>query len=196
MKKFPVTVVRPDSKLKNKIAELSKNMLNEQNIIAQRTSKKAEILAAKLIQLELGRTVTQKAIKESISRKQVQKGAYVVRFKKTSRIQLSKFGANQTRVGVTYKMMGERKVIPHAFMGNYPSKSYPPKLKGGAWKRTSAAPRSRIVQLFGPSPFGVLHPAMARGNNLWEDLRKQVGDEFTKVMLRRINSLIYKMSKG
>lgn len=193
---FPVVAVaKADKRLMQRISELSKNIRNEQNIVASRTAKRAERIAAKLIQSDLGRAITQKEIRNSITRKQLGKGTYVVRFKATDRIQLSKFRANQTRVGLSYKMQGERKVVPHAFMGNYPLTRKPPKLKGGAWKRMPNAPRAKIVQLFGPSAFGVINPRMG-SKELWTQLKSQVGDEFRKQMLRRIDTLIYRSTQG
>jgi len=193
-----VAVAKADKALMEKLITLGKDLQTESDIVAGKTARRGVNLAAKEIQEDLGGhgIINQKDIRKEISYSRITKGTYRIQIKKSDRLQLSRFNSRQTKAGVTYKMQGERRLVPHAFMYNsYKQKVKPPKLQGGAWKRKPNAPRAGIVQLFGPSPFAVINPKIGNDKR-WKSLKTKIESAFRVQIMRRINTLVYRASKG
>lgn len=137
----------------------SRKKIKRQLIIAvNATSRKTKGTIAKQIATELA--TAQKNIKKtSTIRKKAGKAdripTAIITQKQTSRIPLRDFRARQTKAGVTYKVSKKkgRKVAPGAFQGPTP-KRMKASWRGRVFKRVGQS-RLPIVQLMGPSPWGV-----------------------------------------
>ncbi len=189
----PVVVIKGEQRLLRRLKEVAKGFKERSEVAVYNTMKGAPRIAAKHVQKEIGNAATQTAIMQKIEKRKIKQGTHALIMYKTDRIQLSKFVANQTRQGVTYKMRGQRHLVPSAFMGNYKRKSRPPRLKGGVWKRMANHRTAPIAQLFGPSPWGVLNPRMAR-QPLYDQVQKALMDRFAKQLQKEINYQVSKLN--
>lgn len=189
----PVVRISGDKELLQRLKDVAKTFEERSEAAVYKTMKSADLIAAREVQKEIGNAITQSAIKEGIEKRKIKQGTHALIMYKSGRLQLSKFKANQTRQGVTYKMRGERQLVPSAFMGNYKTKSRPPKLKGGAWKRMSRNRAAPIVQLFGPSPWGVLNPRTSREPR-FQNLKQALAEKFRQQLTKEINYQISKLN--
>ncbi len=158
------------------------------------TARKTQSLMAKQIGREL--STAQKNIKQTIAivKKATPTGeakspSATVRQSKTKRIPLRDFGARQNKSGVSYKISktAGRKQVKGAFQGPKPG-TMKASWRGRVFKRTGAS-RLPIVQLFGPSPWGVFAKKKLK--------RPTVQDSRVELMLqinRRIRFLKLKQS--
>jgi hypothetical protein len=181
----------------NKLAELRKALGDAQGKIKKElatainaTSKKAKSEISKQVRDELA--VTKKVIDTQISVGGKASAASLgssVKLKKSSRIPLREFGARQTSKGVSYKVSKTqgRKTVAGAFQGPKPG-VMKASWRGRVFKRVGKK-RLPIVQLYGPSPWGVFVK------------RQQVGPtgaviqaELAKQIDRRIRFLLLKAS--
>lgn len=156
------------------------------------TSRKTQGSMAKQIAKELA--TAQKNIKETIKIKKKagnndQVPVAVVSQKETDRIPLRDFKARQTRGGVSFKISKTkgRRTIPGAFQGPKPG-MIKPNWNGRVFNRVGKA-RLPIVQLFGPSPWGVFVK-----NDLKAEAVKDSKQELIKQVERRIRFLKLKQS--
>lgn len=189
----PAIHIKGEARLLKRLKEVAKGFKERSEVAVYKTMKSAPRMAAREMQKEIGTAITQTAIMEKIEKRKVKQGTHVLIMYKTRRLQLSKFKANQTRQGVTYKMRGQRHLVPSAFMGNYKQKSRPSRLKGGAWKRMSRYRDAPIVQLYGPSPWGVLNPRMSREPR-FENLKQALSQRFKEQLIREINYQVSKLN--
>lgn len=108
-----------------------------------------------------------------------------VEVKKQKRFSLKEFKPKQNKKGVTYRISREqgRKVIPKAFMGPRPG-STAMRLRGHVFARKGKS-RLPLVQMFGPSPWGVVakHPEKVA------KVAKAARIELAKQIRRRIRFL-------
>ena len=160
--------------------QLKKNL----GIAVNETRKKINSLAAKVITTELN--TAQKNVRDVF---QVQKATATdptakITIKRTKRLGLRHFGANQNKKGVNYKISKTkgRKFIAGAFQGPNP-KAKKISWQGNVFKR-EGKPRLPIFHKRGPTPRGVY---------LKSDkdpmIRKQGLDELNKQIERRIRLL-------
>jgi hypothetical protein len=176
--------------LKLAIKNTKTTLRRELRIAVNATAKKAKSIINKQIRSELA--VTAKVVDKTISVKaeatEVQLSAKVT-VRKTSRIPLRDFGARQTRAGVSAKVSktGGRKTISGAFQGPKPGvmKS---SWRGRVFKRLGKT-RLPIVQLFGPSPWGVMTVGKQLGPS-----KEQTQAELEKQVQRRIRFITLKKS--
>jgi hypothetical protein len=176
--------------LKLAIKNTKTTLRRELRIAVNATAKKAKSIINKQIRSELA--VTAKAVDSTIRVKadatEVQLTATVT-VRKTSRIPLRDFGARQTRAGVSAKVSktGGRKTISGAFQGPKPGvmKS---SWRGRVFKRLGKT-RLPIVQLFGPSPWGVMTVGKQLGPS-----KEQTQAELEKQVQRRIRFITLKKS--
>ena len=191
----PRAVITGDREVLQKLKNVAKSFKERSEVAVYKTMRESPRTAAKEIQEELGRSITQTSIKEKIEKRKIKQGSHLLLIYRSDRLQLPKFAGRQVRAGVSYKMRGERQLADKAFMGNYKQKSTPAKLKGGAWKRIGRHRAAPIVQLFGPSPWGVLNPRMSREPRL-ENLKNTIRERFHYMLEREINYQISKLNQG
>lgn len=134
-----------------------KKIRQQLKIAVNAVSRKVKSQIAKEIGRELA--TPQKNIKPTIAIAQkataTRNPTAIVRQSKTKRIPLRDFGAKQNKTGTSYKTSKRkgRKHIARAFQGPRPG-VVSTKTRGRVFKRKGKA-RLPIVQLFGPSPWGV-----------------------------------------
>jgi hypothetical protein len=105
-----------------------------------------------------------------------------VSLNKSKRLALREFGAKQNKAGVSHKInkQGKRGTVPGAFQGPKPG-VMKASWRGRVFKRVGKE-RLPIVQLFGPSPWGVFTK-----RKMAPDQRKAIEAELAKQIERRIN---------
>jgi hypothetical protein len=105
-----------------------------------------------------------------------------VNLAKSARIPLRDFGARQTKAGVSYKIAkkGGRATVQGAFQGPRPG-VMKASWRGRVFKRVGKS-RLPIVQLMGPSPWGVFVV-----KKMTPIQRKEIEAELAKQIERRIN---------
>jgi hypothetical protein len=172
------------TKVVNSVAkDLKKNLA----IAINETSKTGKAGIAKKISAELA--VPQKVIKQEI--KNTRAAASLLRsnlrLRKTSRISLRDFGARQNKTGVSYKISKTkgRATIPGAFQGPKPG-AIKVSWRGRVFRRVGKS-RLPIVQLFGPSPWGVFTV-----NKMVHKQERELQAELEKQIQRRIRFLTLK----
>lgn len=128
------------------LGNVVKNLPRELEIIASKTAKETESIIAK--QVTEHHAVLQRDVKKQISRRKIGKTGAEVALAKSKRIPLRDFSARETKSGVTYRIEkgGKRKKIKTAFKLE--------RLRGRVFRREDKE-RLPIIQLFGPSPWGV-----------------------------------------
>lgn len=194
VKMLPIQiVVYGEERLRQRLRDVAKNFDKEIEAVVYRTAKRVARLGADEIRDEIGTAINKRDVAKKFVRKKISHGRHKVLLHRDKRLQLSLFSANQTRKGVTYRMRGARHTVPAGFMGVYKTKYRSPKLKGGAWKRINESPRAKIVQLFGPSPWGVMNPSMSREPRL-KRLKATVQELYYKELEKRINYQISKLN--
>jgi hypothetical protein len=115
-----------------------------------------------------------------------------VRLKKTTRLPLRDFGAKQNKSGVTYKISkrGGRGSVQGAFQGPRPG-SVKTSWRGRVFKRVGKS-RLPIVQLMGPSPWGVFVKRRMNSVQIQEtqtELKYQI-ERRIKLNVLRANKLV------
>jgi hypothetical protein len=105
-----------------------------------------------------------------------------VSLNRSKRLALREFGARQNKAGVSYKInrQGKRGTVQGAFQGPRPG-VMKASWRGRVFKRVGKE-RLPIVQLFGPSPWGVFMK-----KKMAPDQRKAIEAELAKQIERRIN---------
>jgi hypothetical protein len=161
-------------------------------IAVNATSKKTVAIWAKEVSKEVA--TAQKNIKSTIkvskkaSAGESKSPTAVVTQKKTGRIPLRDFGARQNKSGTSYKIgRGKRGFVAGAFQGPKPG-VMKASWRGRVFKRVGAG-RLPIIQLFGPSPWGV-----SIKNDLKKPTVKATRIELIKQIERRIRFLKLKQS--
>jgi hypothetical protein len=184
---------RGEKRLAKLLQGNAKRLRREMAIAVNATSKKTVAIWAKEVSKEVA--TAQKNIKATIKvRKKASAGeskspTAVVTQKKTGRIPLRDFGARQNKKGTTYKISkgGKRGFVAGAFQGPKPG-VMKASWRGRVFKRVGAG-RLPIIQLFGPSPWGV-----SIKNNLKKPTVKATKIELIKQIERRIRFLKLKQS--
>ncbi len=186
-----VRITLEAGKLINSLNNVAENLPKELAIVVSKTSKRAESFVAKDIQKELN--TTQKAIKKQIIRTNTKKVGSNMRslviLQKSDRMPLRDFSPNHVAAGVSYKISRTQgpKLAPSAFMGPKPGIRRP-QFNGRVYKRVGG-PRSKIIQLFGVSPWGVFVK-----NNRIDVIKKQIRQELRHQARDRIRYLELKKS--
>jgi len=184
---------RGEKRLAKLLQGNTKRLRREMAIAVNATSKKTVAIWAKEVSKEVA--TAQKNIKATIkvSKKaaasESKSPTAVVTQKKTGRIPLRDFGARQNKKGVSYKISkgGKRGFVAGAFQGPKPG-VMKASWRGRVFKRVGAG-RLPIIQLFGPSPWGV-----SIKNNLKKPTVKATKIELVKQIERRIRFLKLKQS--
>jgi hypothetical protein len=184
---------RGEKRLAKLLQGNTKRLRREMAIAVNATSKKTVAIWAKEVSKEVA--TAQKNIKATIkvSKKaaasESKSPTAVVTQKKTGRIPLRDFGARQNKKGVSYKISkgGKRGFVAGAFQGPKPG-AMKASWRGRVFKRVGAG-RLPIIQLFGPSPWGV-----SIKNNLKKPTVKATKIELVKQIERRIRFLKLKQS--
>lgn len=174
--------------LKQALNDTTRKLQAELRVAVNATARKSKSLINKEIRTELA--VTAKVVKSTISIKTEAKGTDLtatVEVKKTARIPLRDFGARQNKTGVSAKISKSkgRKDYPGAFQGPKPG-AMKISWRGRVFVRTGAT-RLPIVQLFGPSPWGV----MTKGDKLGPS-EEQIQAELSKQIERRVRFITLK----
>lgn len=183
---------RKVNQLRELVGGSEKKLRQQLRIAVNETAKKTRGSMAKQVADEI--TASQKVIKTTIVTKQKAEASQkvptaVVTQKETRRIPLRDYKAKQTKQGVSYtvnKSKGRQK-IAGAFQGPRPG-VMKASWRGRVFKRVGAT-RLPIVQLFGPSPWGVFSKKKLKTPTVKEsrkELRRQVD--------RRLRALKYKKS--
>lgn len=168
--------------LERALGKKAKRLPIELKIAVNAAAKKSRGAISKQIRTELAAPA--KSVNKTISIKSqaTEKSAKaIVVVKKTSRIPLRDFGARQNNVGVSAKVSKTRgrTVIPGAFQGPRPG-AMKTSWRGRVFKRVGKN-RLPIVQLWGPSPWGV-----AAKKNMQPQAQKDANTELRKQIERRI----------
>jgi hypothetical protein len=175
-------------KLEKATKDAGRKLPSEMATVLNAVAKKTKTEMSKQVRQELAAPA--KAVNETLSQSrkasQGQLGATVT-LSKTKRIPLRDFGARQTKLGVSYKTSKTegRRFVASAFQGPKPG-LMKASWRGRVFKRVDKS-RLPIVQLFGPSPWGVFVKRKMT--------RKTIADtekELTKQMDKRIKFLILK----
>lgn len=174
--------------LKAALKDTTRKLKAELKIAVNATAKKSKSIINKEIRSELA--VTAKVVAPTIRILTTATDANIsatVEVKKTSRIPLRDFGARQTKAGVTFKTSKTRgrKTVQGAFQGPKPG-VMKASWRGRVFKRVGKT-RLPIVQLFGPSPFGV----MTKGKKLGPS-KEQTQAELEKQIQRRVRFITLK----
>jgi hypothetical protein len=183
---------RGEKRLAKLLQGNSKRLRREMAIAVNATSKKTVAIWAKEVSKEVA--TAQKNIKATIkvskkaSAGESKSPTAVVTQKKTGRIPLRDFGARQNKSGASYKISrGKRGFVAGAFQGPKPG-VMKASWRGRVFKRVGAG-RLPIIQLFGPSPWGV-----SIKNDLKKPTVKATRIELIKQIERRIRFLKLKQS--
>lgn len=141
-----ITVENDATDLVLALDNVVKNLPKELRIVSWKVANKTKALIAKSVTRELA--VAQKVVRSQMAQVRKEPTGAMVTLKKTRRIPLKKFGARQTKKGVSYRISKTegRKKIASAFIVT--------KLGGHVFKRVGKQ-RLPIQKLFGPSPWGV-----------------------------------------
>lgn len=190
-------IVRIDSsqiaRMKAAIENTGRQLRKELAIAVNATAAKSKSIIAKEIGKELA--VAQKDIKTTISQSR-RAGeldiSATVEVKKEKRLGLNKFGARQTKKGVSYKVSKSkgRSFIPGAFQGPKPG-LMKASWKGNAFKRVGKS-RKPIVKLKGPSTWGVFVVGKKIGPSTAEtetELKKQVDRRIRFLLLKQAGTI-------
>jgi hypothetical protein len=184
---------RGEKRLAKLLQGNSKRLRREMAVAVNATSKKTVAIWAKEVSKEVA--TAQKNIKATIkvskkaSAGESKSPTAVVTQKKTGRIPLRDFGARQNKGGTSYKISkgGKRGFVAGAFQGPKPG-VMKASWRGRVFKRVGAG-RLPIIQLFGPSPWGV-----SIKNDLKKPTVKATRIELIKQIERRIRFLKLKQS--
>lgn len=134
----------------------SKKLPQELKIAVNATAKKTRTSMSREVRKELAtKAKSVNKVINIVSKATAQNLTSTVRLSKTKRIPLRDFGARQVRKGVSYKISKTkgRQLAGSAFQGPRPG-AIRAKWKGRVFKRVGKS-RLPIVQLYGPSPWGV-----------------------------------------
>jgi len=181
------------ARMKAAIENTGKQLRKELAVAVNATAAKSKSIIAKQIGKELA--VAQKDIKTTISQSR-RAGeldiSATVEVKKEKRLGLNKFGARQTKTGVSARISKSkgRSVIPGGFMGPKPGVTAV-KLRGNAFKRVGKA-RKPIVKLKGPSTWGVFVVGQKIGPSTAEteqELKKQVDRRIRFLLLKQAGTI-------
>lgn len=183
---------RGEKRLAKLLGGNAKKLRREIAVAVNATSKKTVSIWAKEVSKEIA--TAQKNIKATIkvSRKaaatESKSPTAVVTQRKTGRIPLRDFGAKQNKKGVTYRISkGKRGFAAGAFQGPKPG-VMKASWRGRVFKRVGEG-RLPIIQLFGPSPWGV-----SIENNLTNPVGKATKVELLKQIERRTRFIKLKQS--
>lgn len=132
------------------------NLKKQLKTAVRATSKHTKAVMAKSISDKV--VLTQKVIKKTIKDITVPTDLVPraeITIEETARIPLRDYKGNQTKKGVTYRISkdGKKSVVPGAFQGPKPG-ARKISWRGRVFKRVGKS-RLPIIQLFGPSPWGV-----------------------------------------
>lgn len=181
------------ARMKAAIENTGKQLRKELVVAVNATAGKSKSIIAKQIGKELA--VAQKDIKTTISQSR-RAGeldiSATVEVKKEKRLGLNKFGARQTKKGVSYKVSKSkgRSFIPGAFQGPKPG-LMKASWKGNAFKRVGKS-RKPIVKLKGPSTWGVFVVGKKIGPSTAEteqELKKQVDRRIRFLLLKQAGTI-------
>jgi hypothetical protein len=181
--------------LQSVVGGSEKKLSQQLKIAVNATSKKTVGSMAKQVATELA--TAQKNIKQTIAiTKKAEAGqkipTAVVTQKTTRRIPLRDFGARQTKSGASYKVSKTkgRKTIAGAFQGPKPG-VMKASWRGRVFKRVGKA-RLPIVQLFGPSPWGVFKNKKLKSPTVKEsrkELRRQIDRRLRFLKLKKSGAI-------
>lgn len=185
-----VTVQMDSSEVVKSLDNVVKNLSKELGIVAWKTARKGKSLVAKDVTKELA--VTQKVVKKELAAKRIGKTGAEVTIDKSPRIPLRDFKARQIKRGVSYRISKTkgRKTIPGAFQGPRPGQMNV-KWRGRVFKRTGKK-RLPIIQLYGPSPWGVIvknRRIRPIANQLNQELRKQLAERLRYQRLKKSGAI-------
>lgn len=181
------------ARMKASIENTGKQLRKELAIAVNATAAKSKSIIAKQIGKELA--VAQKDIKTTISQSR-RAGeldiSATVEVKKEKRLGLNKFGARQTKKGVSYKVSKSkgRSFIQGAFQGPKPG-LMKASWKGNVFKRVGKS-RKPIVKLKGPSTWGVFVVGKKIGPSTAEteqELKKQVDRRIRFLLLKQAGTI-------
>lgn len=184
---------RGEKRLAKLLGGNAKKLRREIAVAVNATSRKTVSIWAKEVSKEVA--TAQKNIKATIkvSKKaaasEARSPTAVVTQKKTGRIPLRDFGARQNKKGTTYKISkgGKRGFVAEAFQGPKPG-VMKASWRGRVFKRVGQG-RLPIIQLFGPSPWGV-----SLKNKLTRPVGKATKTELLKQIERRTRFIKLKQS--
>lgn len=169
-------------KLEKSLGAKAKKLPIELKIAVNATAKKTKTQVSKQIRTELAAPA--KAVNKTItidSKATNQTARALVVVKKTKRIPLRDFGARQNKGGVSFRTSKTkgRKTVTGAFQGPKPG-VMKASWRGRVFKRVGES-RLPIVQLYGPSPWGVVVK-----NKMKPQAVKEANKELRKQIARRI----------
>jgi len=181
------------ARMKAAIEKTGKQLRKELAVAVNATAAKSKSIIAKQIGKELA--VAQKDIKTTI-RQSRRAGeldiSATVEVKKEKRLGLNKFGARQTKKGVSYKVSKSRgrSFIEGAFQGPKPG-LMKASWRGNVFKRAGKS-RLPIVKLKGPSTWGVFVVGKKIGPSTAEteqELKKQVDRRIRYLLLKQAGTI-------
>jgi len=181
------------ARMKAAIENTGKQLRKELAVAVNATAAKSKSIIAKQIGKELA--VAQKDIKTTISQSR-RAGeldiSATVEVKKEKRLGLNKFGARQTKKGVSYKVSKSRgrSFIEGAFQGPKPG-LMKASWRGNVFKRAGKS-RLPIVKLKGPSTWGVFVVGKKIGPSAAEteaELKKQVDRRIRFLLLKQAGTI-------
>lgn len=179
------------SRLVKAVGDARKSLPRELSAAINATAKKTRLDIGRKIRNEIA---VKKAVVESkiklVRQAAPQSLGAQVTLQESARIPLRDFGARQTKAGVSFKISkkGKRATVQGAFQGPRPGVMNV-KWRGRVFKRVGKE-RLPIVQLFGPSPWGVFtvkRMTPAQKQDIEAELEKQIE--------RRINLNILRANK-
>lgn len=179
--------------MKAAIEGTGRQLRKEMAAAVNATAKRSQSIIAKQISKELA--VAQKDIKATI--KQSRRAGELdisatVEVRKDARLGLNRFGARQTKKGVSVRISKSkgRTVIPGAFQGPKPG-LMKASWRGNAFKRVGKS-RLPIVKLKGPSTWGVFVVGKKIGPSAEEteaELKKQVDKRIRFLLLKQAGTI-------
>ncbi len=181
------------ARMKAAIENTGRKLRKELAVAVNATAAKSKSIIAKQIGKELA--VAQKDIKTTI-RQSRRAGeldiSATVEVKKEKRLGLNKFGARQTKKGVSYKVSKSRgrSFIEGAFQGPKPG-LMKASWRGNVFKRAGKS-RLPIVKLKGPSTWGVFVVGKKIGPSTAEteqELKKQVDRRIRFLLLKQAGTI-------
>jgi hypothetical protein len=179
------------SRLTKAVGEARKSLPREISAAINATAKKTRLDMGRKIRSEINvkKEPVEKVIK-LVRQSSAGSLSAQVSLSKTARLPLREFGARQTKSGVSYKISkkGGRGSVPGAFQGPKPG-VMKASWRGRVFKRVGKE-RLPIVQLMGPSPWGVFVKKKMTPAQM-----KEIETELAKQIERRINLNVLRANK-
>jgi hypothetical protein len=189
---FAVEIAAPQlARLTRAVGEARKSLPKEISAAINATAKKTRLDMGRKIRSEINvkKEPVEKVLKLVRQSTSTTLSAQVT-LSKTARLPLRDFGARQTKSGVSFKISkkGGRGTVQGAFQGPKPG-VMKASWRGRVFKRVGKE-RLPIVQLMGPSPWGVFIK-----KKLTPVQQKEIEAELAKQIERRINLNVLRANK-